>query len=1594
MAVGSPPGVAAAVCGVVASRPDEKRTVMVGGVVRTLAGASWSVATLPVRLAAQLVPVPSRDGPETHAAGVEREAVAVDRANPDTASEGGNGTGDAGAGAGANGHGPLGLVGDVLGLIDDGVGRVDHWLEDGGELVEDVVEETVELVGDSLGWHRRVWEDEEHQHAQIEVQGIRDPEAVDLRRGLSRQLKRLDGVRWAEVNALTGKVAVAFEGGGPTLATLIDAVEGLEELHAAGQETSRPGWDTDDRAEHPADDEPVHRVVALMVGDVLSLGWTLAGRAARLARVPVEYAGLVGVIDSHPWSRRQVERVLGQRATALVLPLAGSVAAGIAQGPMGVLVDLAQQATVLGELRARRHVWEQREPELYAVHSDEPIEPPALAPRPVPLPDGPVEVATHRLSQASLAGFGATLLATRDLRRSTDAFLAGTPKTARLGREGFAAHLGRTLAYRGIIPLDGSSLRRLDRIDTVVLDADVLVTDRWRVHALVRADGSEATDAARAAAERLVDPDDPELSRRQRGWHLQAFAEVADRPLPRGAKTRAREIRRAGGIALALSRHDELAAVVHVARQLDPGLEPVVDAVRRCGHRLVVRPRTRSAAAAENLDADLVDADRDLGEVVRELQADGAAVLVVARQGHAGLAAADVGLGVLAPTGRPSWGADLILGRELADAATIIDATVAAREVSERAARFAAGGAALGGLVAMTGPRAHAGSRALAMVNGAAGASLIAGTWSAVRLSHEPRPRVADPGRWHALTAARTLSVLGSDARQGLEPHEAAQRRATAGGGGREVSPLEPFLAELANPLNPILGAGAGLSAAVGSMTDAWLVLGLVGVNAGIGGVQRLRADRAVRGLLEGDVEWVTVVRGGREVRVAEDRLVRGDVIRLRAGEAVPADARVLEVDGCEVDESTLTGESLPVVKTPDPCPEAEVSERACMLYEDTTVASGTVTAVVTAVGEHTEVARSLALTGPPPPSGVELRLEELTKRLLPAALSTAGLTAGAGLLRRWPLRDVAGTAVSLAIASVPEGLPFVATAGQLAGARRLAEHNAVVRNPRTVEALGRVDVLCVDKTGTLTEGRVRLAGVSDGRQLRRLGDLDAAGRAILSAGVRASERPEKGEIEHLDDTDEALHAAARDAGIGDAEDLPHWEVVTELPFEASRGVHAVLGENGDGHRLVVKGAPEVVLEACTSRRADDRDRDLDEEERAALLAHVDGLAAQGHRVLAVAERAASRRTSLEQDRLERLTLVGLLAFADPVRSTAAEAVRGIGEAGVRTIMVTGDHPETATSIARELGLDTDRVLTGTDLDELDDEALTEALETTGVVARVTPAHKVRVVEALQRRGRTVAMTGDGANDAAAIRLADVGVALGERSSPAARDAADIVVTDDRVETLIAAIAEGRALWGSIREALAVLVGGNLGEIGFTSLASLFSRRAPLHPRQFLLVNLFTDLAPAVAIAVRPPHDVSTETLLQEGPDRSLGDALRRDLAIRGTATALGAGAAWGAARLTGTRRRASTVGLAALVGTQLGQTVVAGGWRRPATLATVVGSAAGLVGVIQTPGVSQFFGCRPMGPVGWAQATTAATLATVGSQVASRLAGHAGGGD
>jgi cation-transporting P-type ATPase I len=1372
----------------------------------------------------------------------------------------------------------------VAGAVEEGAERVEELVEDGVELAADVVEEGGDLVEEGLGRHRRVWEGAEHDHFQIEARGIDDPEATTLRDHLKQALEQVQSVRWAEVNAITRRVAVVAEAGTP-LSALVAVVESVEEAEGVRQrrlDQRRPvDWELETRPDHPADDEPVHRAIAALAGGAVAMGWTVVGSVARTARVPIELASLVSFVDNQPSVRRQLERAVGKRAVDLVLPIATAAANGVAQGPSGIVVDAVHQVSLLGELRARRAVWAEREREFYSAHHDT-VEPPELGPRPVPLPAGPVEQWSERIAIGALVGFGGALAATRDPRRAADAFLAGLPKAARLGREGFATQLGRTLATRGVVPLDGSVLRRLDRVDTVVVDSDVL--------------------------------------------------------------------------------EDEPAAPALLA------------AVRDAGHRLVVAGERGDTHLLAGPD-EIVPRGKPLGEAVRSLQADGAVVALVARRGKSGLAAADVGIGLTRPTGRPPWGADLVCGHDLADAVFLVEATTVAAEVSRRSAVLAGIGSGLGALVAMTGPRLLAGRRAMLMVNGAAASSLLAGTWAALRLSHRPRPVVEDPTPWHELEPDDVLRRLESSV-DGLTSTQAGWRQREERR-DEPVSTIEPFLEEVDNPLTPILAVGAGLSAAVGSTLDAALVGGLIGINAVVGGVQRVRADRAIAGLLRSAAGHALVLRDGEIVEVVDDEVVVGDVVRLSSGDSIPADCRLLGADALEVDESDLTGESLPVEKDASPVSGAGVADRRSMLYQGTAVAAGEATAVVVATGSDTEVGRSLRQAGGPAPvTGVEARLQELTRRIVPTAAVAGVAAVGAGLLRRWPARDLFGTGVSLAVASVPEGLPFLASAAQLASARRLAERNAVVRNPRAIEALGRVGVLCFDKTGTLTEGRVELRAVADADAVCDLGALDDTRRSVLAAALRATAEGSDNGGGHS--ADRALVAAAERVGVRPTEDVGSWRIVEELPFEANRGLHAVLGEVDGGRRLSVKGAPEVVLPDCTWNR------DID---RASVETRVDELAGEGYRVLAVAERTASGRDELDDDRVERLEFAGLVAFADPVRSTAADALDLIRRAGVEVVMITGDHPSTARSIARELDLlDGREVLTGSELDALDDDALDERIEQVAVFARVTPSQKVRIVESFQRCGQVVAMTGDGANDAPAIRLAEVGVALGGRGKPAARTAADLVVTDDRLETIIDALVEGRAMWGAVREALAILLGGNFGEIGFTVAASTMSRRAPMSPRQFLLVNLLTDLAPAVVIAMRPPQVRSPESLLEEGPEASLGSALTRDIVIRAVTTGAAATVAYGAARFTGTHARASTVGMISLVGAQLGQTLVAGHGRSPLVAATSLASFGVLTVIVQTPGLSQLFGCRPIGPIGWAQALTASTVATGSAWAASRV--------
>ena len=484
-------------------------------------------------------------------------------------------------------------------------------------------------------------------------------------------------------------------------------------------------------------------------------------------------------------------------------------------------------------------------------------------------------------------------------------------------------------------------------------------------------------------------------------------------------------------------------------------------------------------------------------------------VAVVSARHHAGLAAADVGIGVHRPGQRPPWGADLLTSRGLLDAWLVLNAVPTARKVARRSASCAAYGSGAAGLLALAGPRRGATSRAGMAVNGAAAVSMAAGSWAAKRLTRTPAPAGEDASEWHALPGDEVLTRVESRT-GGLTDAEAGERtadRTPEVTEGEAAGVLRATLEELANPLTPALATGAGLSAGLGSITDAGLISGVMGLNAVVGGLQRVGADRAVRRLMETGAAHVHVRRSGVEVMLEADRLVVGDVVVLRAGDAVPADCRILDAEGVEVDESSLTGESQTVTKTSQPSAARALADRHSMLYAGTAVAAGEATGVVVAVGDATEVGRSArAGTGQRRRSGVERRLSHLTAQTVPAALGAGAGLMGAALLHGRPFSSTLGTGVGLAVAAVPEGLPLVATVAQLASARRLSGRAALVRQPSTIEALGRVDVLCADKTGTLTDrpyqpaARLRRDERRGGRAPRGLGSAHPGGRTAGDA--------------------------------------------------------------------------------------------------------------------------------------------------------------------------------------------------------------------------------------------------------------------------------------------------------------------------------------------------------------------------------------------------------------------------------------------------------------------------------------------------------------
>ncbi len=1273
-----------------------------------------------------------------------------------------------------------------------------------------------------------------------------------------------------------------------------------------------------------------------MVGvNVAGLTVAVIGRTVRLPRAPIAVEAAVSLASDQPWLRGLIEDRIGAGATESVLSLATTVAHTLTLSPAKLSVDLVVQVLKTTERNARQQAWARHEPVLAEkVNRSERSRPT----RAVPAPAAPAQRHTKRVAVVQAASTALIGAASGNLAMASTAAVVTAPKAMRATCEAFAATLGRQLADRDVaLPVRPAGLRRLGSIDTLLIDPRVLCNADLRV-VRVRGAGDGDLSTAWSQAQQLFDQ--PALAP---GWHRVPGLAAAT-----SGRQRAVE-------ALILPAHHRLASAV-LTEARGSGVELATVDLHALGELRPAFDDIRPVADGA--------IDKALADALADLQQAGRTVAVLAAAEAPALSGADVALGLIARTSVPTpVHADLLLF-DLAGAWQVLHALPAARTANRNGMAISTGASALGGLLMVPGVR---GWRGPDPVTVGAAAGLLSGYLLARRVAGAPVPRPAPAYEWHAMSPQQVRQVLAAEAASSRSD-QARPGPASPPGGLWQF--LRATRTELADPLTPVIALCSAATAVLGSPIDAVIVgTALVG-NAMIAAAQQLRAENRLNRLLAQQTQPARTVTTGPDNTpayhaVPPEHLQPGDVIEVRGNEVVPADARVIEETDVEVDESSLTGESLPVGKQVNATPGAELADRHCMLYAGTTVVAGTATAIVTAVGADTTPRRAAELaSGDLPEVGLQRQLSELSRRAFPAAFGGGALVGALGLLRGAGLRQALSNAIAVAVAATPEGLPLMATLAQYASARRLSGTGALVRAPRSVEALGRLDVVCFDKTGTLSQNRLRVTGVHP--------VAGASPDEVLRCAAQAAPAPDSAHHAHA--TDQAIIAAAATAGCaapaGDGHNLG-----AHLPFRSGRSFSASVS----GRQLSVKGAPEVVLAACPDAGADVEDT-------------VAGLAASGLRVIAVARR------QLEDQQLESLredpdsivelcstglVLTGFLGLADTPRAEAPQLLADLEARGVAIRLITGDHPVTATAIAEELGMPVhaDKVITGAEWNELSRKEREHAVGERVIFARMSPENKVQVVQTLKKTGRVCAMVGDGANDAAAIRTATVGIGVVAGGSDAAHITADIVLTDGRIGSLIDAIDEGRRLWRGVQAAVAGLLGGNAGEVIFTVIGSALTGNTPLNPRQLLLMNMITDALPATAVAASTPAG----PIQHDG--RGLDEqALWRAVAVRGAITGAVGTAAWAMARITGRPQRAATVALIALVSVELGQMLVDS--HAPLVVATAIGSFAVFVAMVNTPGISQLLGCTPIGPLGWAQGLGSAVAAITALAVLKRT-GH-----
>ncbi len=717
--------------------------------------------------------------------------------------------------------------------------------------------------------------------------------------------------------------------------------------------------------------------------------------------------------------------------------------------------------------------------------------------------------------------------------------------------------------------------------------------------------------------------------------------------------------------------------------------------------------------------------------------------------------------------------------------------------------------------------------------------------------------------QWHSIPPAQLLKLLDSNKTRGLSAHSAAKQLSKYG--PNQLDRIKPVplplrvLNQLKDPMILVLLAAAALSLFVGEgdALDAAIILIIVAVNAVISILQEDNARRAMDALEKLSAPKAKVLRDGQLLCVDTAKLVPGDMIQLEAGDLVPADARILECAGVTADESAMTGESVPVSKeTVDALPpDTPLADRRNMLLSATVLTGGHCTAIVTATGMDTAVGRVALLlhqTGDLR-TPLQCKMAEVSKTLSFLCVAVCAVLFAIGLLRGKVLLDMFLTAVSLAVAAIPEGLPAIVTIVLAMGVKDMAGKNAIIKRLPAVETLGCAGVICSDKTGTLTRNKMAVT---------ELWPVGPAQRETLLAGALCNDCTvsREGKITG-DPTEAALVDAARAEGLDKSRLDRDYPRRGEVPFDSSRKLMSVICSLPEGgYRVFVKGAPDVLLTRCSAFRA----LPLNEGQRQRISAAADDMAGRALRVLGVAVRDLKTLplrldTTLEHE----LTFVGLLGMIDPPRPEAARAVAACRAAGIRPVMITGDHKLTAAAIAKQLDIcrPGDIAVTGADLDFMPQSMLESDVARIAVFARVTPEHKLRIVQAWQKKGYVVAMTGDGVNDAPALKAADIGCAMGRSGTDVARSAADMILTDDNFATIVAAVRQGRGVYTNIKKAIHYLLSCNLGEILVIAVATILDLpQMPLLPVQLLWLNLVTDSLPALALGMEPvANDVMTQ---------------------------------------------------------------------------------------------------------------------------------------